>query len=276
MAVEPMNFGGAVPMPSDREFQLYQKLIFERLGIFLPEQKKALLGNRLWKRLKACNFEGFSEYYRYILSAQGRNELDTALELVTTNETYFFREQKNFDFLRDSILAKISSGKKIRIWSAAASTGEEPYSIAMLLRDRCVGEWELLCSDVNNTVLAQAQRGVYPDARVENIPDNYLQRFCRKGVGPQEGHVRVVSELREKVEFFQLNLNEPFPDLGRFDVVFLRNVLIYFETETKRKVLERIARTLNPGGYLFVGHSESLHGISEHFTAVKPAIYRLT
>lgn len=262
-------------IPSDREFQLFQQLIENKLGIFLPPQKKALLSNRLWKRLIACDIHGFDEYYRYIQSPQGKGELNLALELITTNETYFFREQKHFDYLRDEILPSVKPGGNFRVWSAAASTGEEPYSIAMLLTDRCPTTWELLCSDVNRKVIEQAKVGIYPEMRIKNIPPDYLRRFCRKGVGSQEGNTRVNAELRQAVQFFTLNLHEDFPDLGQFDLVFLRNVLIYFENDNKTKILERIASTLKPNGILFVGHSESLHGISSRFTPVKPAIYRL-
>jgi chemotaxis protein methyltransferase CheR len=151
----------------------------------------------------------------------------------------------------------------------------EPYSIAMVLKHRCQCDWELLCSDVNRTVIEQAKVGIYSEARARNIPQEYLRRFCRKGIGPQEGNVRVVAELREAVQFFTLNLNEKFPDIGKFDLVFLRNVLIYFENEHKTQILDRIAEKLKPGGMLFVGHSESLHGLSTQFKPVRPAIYQL-
>lgn len=271
MTVESVNH-----LPTDKEFMLFQQLILDRLGIFLPLQKKALLTNRLWKRLRDCDLTRYEDYYKFITEKQGEAELHIALELITTNETYFFREQKHFDYLAQSILPEFKNGKKLRVWSAAASTGEEPYSIAMMLEDKCQSSWELECSDVNNTVLEQARRAIYPDARVRNIPPNYLRRFCRKGVGPQEGFVRVTQELRDKVNFFNLNLHHGFPDIGKFDLVFLRNVLIYFENDTKAKVLERIANVLNPNGILFVGHSESLHGVTPRFTPIKPAIYRLT
>jgi chemotaxis protein methyltransferase CheR len=264
-----------VVIPSDKEFQLFQKLIQERLGIFLPAQKKALLSNRLWKRLQACNVQGFGDYYRLILSPQGKTELDKALELITTNETYFFREQKHFDYLCNDILPGIRTGNNFRVWSAAASTGEEPYSIAMTLKDKCISDWELLCSDVNQTVLEQARIGIYPEVRTRNIPENYLRRFCRKGINAHTGDIRINSELRQAVQFFTLNLNETFPKLGKFDLVFLRNVLIYFENDNKSKILERIADTLVPNGILFVGHSESLHGLSSRFIPIQPAIYRL-
>jgi len=262
-------------LPTDREFLNFQKLILDKLGIFLPIQKKALLTNRWWKRLRECNFNSYAEYYKYILSVDGRAELDLALELITTNETYFFREPKHFDYFTNVILPKFNSGSNLRVWSAAASTGEEPYSIAMVLEDKCRASWELLCSDVNASVIEQAKIGIYPDARIRNIPEDYLHRFCRRGTGPQEGFVRVGGNLREKVNFFTLNLHQPFPEMGKFDLVFLRNVLIYFENDTKAKVLERIANTLKPNGILFVGHSESLHGVTDRFVPIKPAIYKL-
>lgn len=262
-------------MPSDNEFQLFQRLIEKKLGIYLPSHKKSLLSNRLWKRLNTCNVQSFEDYYRHIQSPQGKGELNIALELITTNETYFFREQKHFDYLRDEILVNLNSGSNFRVWSAAASTGEEPYSIAMLLADRCPTSWELLCSDVNRKVIEQAKVGIYPEMRIKNIPPEYLRRYCRKGVGSQEGNSRVISDLRQLVQFFTLNLHEEFPDMGKFDLIFLRNVLIYFESENKAKILERIAATLNPNGILFVGHSESLHGISDRFSPIMPAVYKL-
>ena len=270
-----MEMESATHVPTDKEFKLFQALIQEKLGIFLPPQKKALLSNRLWKRLQACQLQRFGDYYQLIISPHGQAELSTALELVTTNETYFFREQKHFDFLQDEILPRYRQGANFRVWSAAASTGEEPYSIAMVLRQRCQSDWELLCSDVNRTVIEQAKVGIYPEARAKNIPPEYLHRFCRKGIGPEQGNIRVAAELRELVQFFTLNLNEKFPDIGKFDLVFLRNVLIYFENENKTKILERIAEKLKPGGILFVGHSESLHGLSTGFRPVRPAIYQL-
>ncbi len=270
-----MTTENAASMPSDKEFQLFQQLILDKLGISLPVQKKALLSNRLWKRLQACHVNSFGEYYRFIQSTQGKTELNTALELVTTNETYFFREPKHFDFLQEEILPNYHPGQLLRIWSAASSTGEEPYSIAMVLKDRCASDWELLCSDVNRTVVEQAKLGIYPEMRTRNIPPAYLRRFCRKGIGQQEGNVRVIAELRQLVQFFTLNLHEEFPEIGKFDLVFLRNVMIYFEAENKTKILERIAEKMKPGAILFVGHSESLHGLSSRFVPVKPAIYRL-
>lgn len=263
-------------LPTDNEFLIFQQLILKELGIFLPTSKKALLMNRLWKRLRECNIDNYTSYYRLITSNKGQEELSLMLELITTNETYFFREQKHFDYMTENILPKCKVGEKFRVWSAAASTGEEPYSIAMLLADRCAANWELLCSDVNAAVIEHAKIGIYPDMRVSNIPPTYLRRFCRKGIGPHSGFVRVIADLRSRVDFFTLNLNMNLTDdIGKFDVVFLRNILIYFENDIKSQVLERVAKTLKPNGILFIGHSESLHGVSTTFLHIKPAIYRL-
>lgn len=264
-----------IAVPNDKEFRLFQRMLLDRLGIFLPDQKKALVSHRLWKRLQARQLNCFSDYYQLINQPDEQLELNQVLELLTTNETYFFREPRHFEFLRDNILPGFDARRTLRVWSAASSTGEEPYSLAMLLTDRRAGPWELVASDVNQSVLDKARRGIYRDQRTEQIPAVYRQRFCRKGTGPYEGCLRIVPELRERVRFQQVNLNQALPELGRFDLVLLRNVMIYFDEATKRDVLNRVARVLQPDGWLFVGHSESLQGIDSEFRALAPAIYQL-
>ncbi len=266
----------AIATPDEREFRLFQQLLHTQLGIHLPAQKRALIGNRLWKRLQARQVQRYGEYFQLINRPGEEAELNCMLELLTTNETYFFREPRHFDFLRDTILPVRNPARPLRVWSAAASTGEEPYSIAMVLADRCSGRWELLASDVNGTVLETARRAIYRDDRTDQIPLPYRRRFCRKGIGRYAGHLRIVPELRREVQFRQVNLHQSLPELGLFDVIFLRNVMIYFDEPTKRDVLRRVARLLQPEGWLFVGHSESLHGLDTGFHAVQPAIYRRT
>lgn len=270
-----MVSNNGIAVPNDKEFRLFQRMLQDRLGIFLPDQKKALVSHRLWKRLQARQLSCFSDYYRLINQPDEQVELNQVLELLTTNETYFFREPRHFEFLRDTILPGFDSRRTLRVWSAASSTGEEPYSLAMLLMDRRAGPWELVASDVNRSVLDKARRGIYRDQRTEQIPPAYRQRFCRKGTGPYTGCLRIVPELRERVRFQQVNLNRPLPELGRFDLVFLRNVMIYFDEATKRDVLNRVARVLQPDGWLFVGHSESLQGIDSEFRVLAPAVYQL-
>lgn len=264
----------AFAVPNDREFKLFQQLFFEQLGIHLPEQKRTLVSNRLWKRLQARNLHRFQDYYDLIHQPDEEQELTRALELITTNETYFFREPRHFEFMRETVLPERRKQASLRVWSAACSSGEEIYSIAMQLEDLRPGAWEVLGSDVNQTMLDKARKGIYIDDRARQLPDNYRRRFCRKGTGPYEGHLRVVPELRRKIQLRRIQLHEPFPEIGRFDVVFLRNVMIYFDDNVRADVVRRVTATLNPGGYLFVGHAESLHGLQTDLKQIAPAIYQ--
>jgi chemotaxis protein methyltransferase CheR len=194
--------------------------------------------------------------------------------LLTTNETYFFREPKHFDWLQRAVRARRNSAQSFRVWSAASSTGEEAYSIAMVLADSLGGAaWEVLGSDISARVLAHACTGHYSMQRASHIPEYYLKRFCLRGVGEQRGTLLIKRELRERVRFCQVNLNAGLPRLGSFDVIFLRNVMIYFNEETKRRVVARLLTVLKAGGSFLVGHSESLHGINDTVEAVAPAIY---
>jgi chemotaxis protein methyltransferase CheR len=262
--------------PSDKEFIQFQKMVEQVMGVYLPMHKKPLLNNRLSKRLAARQCRSFGEYFELIQREGEQAEHQLALELLTTNETYFFREPKHFDFLRDMVRQKGSSPTVLRVWSAASSTGEEPYSIAMVLREYCRCPWEVVASDINTQVLEQARRAIYPAMRIKLIPEELKRKYCRKGTGKFQGQLRVVPELRTQVRFMRVNLNEPLPqELGRFDVIFIRNAMIYFERHTQMAVLDRLRRMLNSGGYIFIGHAESLQGLSDQFDMVQPAIYRL-
>ncbi len=257
------------------EFAQFQALLRRLAGIHLSQAKKALVCGRLGKRLRHYGLASYGEYFRLLTGGQEPAEMQVALDLLTTNETYFFREPKHFAFLRDRILPARRPGITFRVWSAACSSGEEPYSLAMLLADRLGGApWEILASDISTRVLERARRGHYPLERARHIPEAYLRPFCMKGVGAQEGTFLVERALRAKVDFRQVNLNEPLPQLGEFDVVFLRNVMIYFEMETKRKLVQRLLPVIRPGGYLMVGHSESLNGVTDDLRPVSPSIYR--
>lgn len=261
---------------TDQEFTRFQRFIFDAAGITLSPAKKALVAGRLAKRVQDCGLNGYAAYFSLLASGDQPAEVQTAVDLLTTNETYFFREPKHFEVLRKSATERPPDGKPFRVWSAASSTGEEAYSIAMVLED-CLGSgrWEVVGSDISTRVLAQARRGQYVASRTTNIPAAYLKRFCLRGVGEHEGTVLVQRQLRSHVRFHQVNLNNAVPGtFGTFDVVFLRNVLIYFSPETKRQVVARVLALLKPGGYFFVGHSETLNGISEAVRATGPAIYR--
>jgi len=261
---------------SDGEFGQFKRFIFEAAGITLGDAKKALVSGRLAKRLQACKVKSYGEYFRLLTSGNSA-ELQIAINLLTTNETYFFREPKHFQFLKEQIRSGGLRASSLRVWSAAGSTGEEAYSIAMLLEDLLTGQpWEVVASDISTRVLERARAAHYSMARIENLPAGYLQRFCLKGRDEQAGTMLVQRALRAKVRFLQVNLNAPLPHLGAFDVVFLRNVLIYFNMETKRRVVGRVLNVLKPGGYLFIGHSESLVDVTDALELLAPAIYRKT
>lgn len=260
---------------SDSEFAQFQRFIYESAGITLSAAKRALVCGRLAKRLHACQLKSYGEYLDLLMSGESPAELQTAVDLLTTNETYFFREPKHFQFLQEILGRRRAPGTAFRVWSAAGSTGEEAYSIAMVL-ESCAGggPWEVIASDISTRVLARARTGHYPLERLSNFPAGYLQRYCLKGTGAQEGTLLVERKLRSRVRFLQVNLNERLPPLGTFDVIFLRNVLIYFNLATKRDVVGRVLDALKPGGWLFIGHSESLIDVHDGVEMAAPAIYR--
>lgn len=260
---------------SDQEFTQFQRFIFDAAGITLSASKKALVSGRLAKRLSSWNLDSYGAYFELLKSPQAGDEVQMAVDLLTTNETYFFREPKHFDFLRAQALAAAQRAQPFRVWSAASSTGEEAYSIAMVLAD-CMGStpWEIIGSDISSRVLQDAASGHYSMQRTRNIPASYLRRFCLRGNGPQEGTLLIERSLRNKVHFVHVNLNMPLPEVGKFDLIFLRNVMIYFNDDTKRQVTGRVLSTLKSGGHFFVGHSESLNGISDAVRPLAPSIYQ--
>lgn len=259
------------------EFVQFQQLIYQIAGISLADTKKILLVVRLGRRLKALGLKTFGEYYKLISSGAGSAERQTMVDLLTTNETYFFREEAHFDFLRRVILPQRVEGRSFDIWSAASSTGEEIYTLCMVLADElgAAGHWTILGSDINTHVLNIAQRGVYKIDRTRGLPDRYRHQYCVPGTRDEEGTFHISPALRNHASFRQINLNTHLPNIGRFDVIFLRNVMIYFDNETKSIVVARLLEKLRPGGYLIVGHSESLNGINDTVKLVQPTIYRL-
>lgn len=259
---------------TDAELAQFQRFIFEAAGITMSTAKKALVMGRLGKRLTLHRLENFGQYFKLLASGDFPDEVQMAVDLLTTNETYFFREIKHFDFLREQALAARNRVKPYRVWSAASSSGEEAYSIAMVLAD-CLEStpWEILGTDISTQVLQGATRALYTMERARHIPPAYLRRFCLKGTGEHEGRLLIERNLRSRVLFKHVNLNVPLPNLGQFDFVFLRNVMIYFSDDTKREVVARVISTLKPGGHFCVGHSESLNNISQAMTMVAPSIY---
>ena len=260
---------------TDREFAKFKRFIFEAAGISLADSKKALVSGRLARRLQHHGLASYTDYFNLLSGGQAPDEVQTAVDLLTTNETYFFREPRHFDFLRELLGRFRAGGRPYRVWSAASSSGEEAYSIAMMLAD-VLGDapWEVIGTDISTRVVERARAGHYPRERGERIPKEYLKRFCLRGIGRREGTLLVNPALRARVRFMQANLNTRLPDLGTFDVVFLRNVLIYFDSDTKRAVVERVSAHLPHGGHLFIGHSETLNDLTSVVRPVSPAIYR--
>lgn len=248
-------------------------MIYTVAGIHMPASKRTMVAGRLAKRLNALQLASYSDYWSYIRRDQ--KEKQTAVDLLTTNETYFFREPRHFDFLRETILPARSDQLRFRVWSAACSSGEEAYSIAMTLADeRGNRSWEILASDISTQVLARARSGRYPMARAEKISRETLKRHCLRGTGEAEGSFLIESALRSRVDFRQINLNASLPDVGLFDVIFLRNVMIYFNGETKQQIVSRLRECLRPGGYFIIGHSETLNGIQGNLESIMPSVYR--
>ncbi len=268
------------PTLTDREFGQFRRLLYRITGISLSPAKKALVNGRLSKRIRRRGVSSYGEYFRLLSDDSERAELQIAVDLLTTNETHFFREPAHFEVLRTEALRvdALRTGTArttFRVWSAACSSGEEPCSIAMVLAD-VLGRrpWEILGSDISSRVLERARGGRYPVERAREIPPRYLSAYCLRGVRSHAGEMLIRRELRDRVQIRQVNLNAGLPSLGEFDVIFLRNVMIYFDMETKRQVVRRVAARLRRGGCLIVGHSESLNGIDERLKTERPSVYR--
>ncbi|MBR9827632.1 MAG: protein-glutamate O-methyltransferase CheR [Oceanospirillales bacterium] len=258
---------------SDIEFQKFARLLYETVGIHLSERKKIMLSTRLQRRLQHYNLHSFSEYYQLVTSDADAGELQVMIDHLTTNETHFFREPAHFHFLKD--LIRKERYEQCRVWCAASSSGEEVYTLAMVLDDALNhGRWSVLGSDISSRVLQRARRGVYPEEDNVTIPEPLLKRYCLQGVGPQAGNFAIDRQLKRAIEFRQINLTTQLPAIGQFDLIFIRNVMIYFDQPTKHQVVQRVVGQLKPGGYILTSHSETLHGISAELEMVQPSIYR--
>jgi chemotaxis protein methyltransferase CheR len=260
---------------SDAEFAQVQALAQRIMGVHLTSSKKALVVGRWSRRLSHYKLHSYRQYLELINGSDAAAELQTALDLLTTNETHFFRERAHFDYLQREVLRAQRAPGKLRVWSAACSSGEEPYSLAMLLASELRGAaWEVLGSDINSKVLAQARAAKYVIERARGIPAEYLRQFCLKGVGPEAGMFVIDRWLRERVQFRQINLNRPLVSDGQFDVILLRNVMIYFDAATKAEVVQRLLPALKPQGLFIVGHCETLNGIATGLEHLGASMYR--
>lgn len=280
-AAAPWTFPEITPI-NDAEFRRFQTLIQREAGIFLSDVKRALLVGRLARRLRELGLTSFGKYYDYV-SEVGEQEIKILLNCVSTNETHFFREPAQFEYLRNALLpawiASAKSGSRhFRIWSAACSTGEEPYTIAMVLLDSLKQHpdlsFEVFASDISTKVLDRAAAGVYPIQKAHEIPDALLKSYMLKGRGESADLMKVGPELTRAVSFTRANLVGDLAEVpGTFDVIFCRNVLIYFQLETKQKVLNSLTARLRPGGHLFLGHAETMHGAAVRTKCPIPNVY---
>jgi len=268
-------------------FGKFQHLIYQESGIWLGEHKHALLTGRLAKRLRLLGLDSMQEYFQLVTQPDQQHERAVMIDCITTNQTHFFREPRHFDFLAQQVFPRwqreASSGARVqhlRLWSAGCSTGEEPYSLAMLLLKHFPAEqgWELevLATDICTRVLERARGAVYPIEKAKEIPPEFLRVYMLKGRGEKKGVMKVNPDLHRIVRFARVNLHaDSYPILGAFDLIFCRNVLIYFDQKSKEKVIAGVLQHLSPSGLLVVGHSEHLGTVSPHLRSVAPNVYSI-
>ena len=266
----------------DSEFEFIRSVVYERSRINLSPDKRELVSARLGKRLRATKLPSLGDYCRLLKSPGAEEELGNLIDAISTNHTFFFRESVHFDFLRDKVVpemtarARAERWRRFYVWSAACSSGEEPYSIAITLADTLKQwSWHIEATDISRRILAKAANAIYDQETVLKISPAVVRTHFQRGFGPQEGQYRVKPALREHVTVRHLNLLEGEPPFTEpFHVIFCRNVMIYFDRRTQEELVGRLARRLVPGGYLFVGHSESLAHLGHELRMVRPAIYQ--
>ncbi len=267
---------------SDADFRFIQQIAKERTGIELGNHKREMIYSRIVRRIRVLKLQDFDSYCRY-LEQNPDAELTNFINAITTNLTAFFREKHHFDYLLETALPEIKkrnqSTKRIRIWSAGCSTGEEPYSLAMTLH-RALGreKWDakILATDLDTNVVAHGRRGVYAKERVEGLPDAVVREYFQPVQQGNSLAYEVHDEIKSYITFNHLNLLGPWPMKNSFDIIFCRNVVIYFSKDTQRTLFDRYANVLKEDGYLFIGHSESLHGVSKRFDSLGKTMYRKT
>jgi chemotaxis protein methyltransferase CheR len=262
---------------SEKEFRQVSQIVHSISGIHLKNGKEALVRARLMKRLRALRMKSFTEYIRFINTDDGREEIGLLIDAMTTNKTGFFREADHFSFLCDTILPGMN-GRKMRFWTAACSSGEEPFSLSMLLHENIPDmrskDILILATDISLRMLEMARAGIYREDRVRELPSAFLKKYFVRVQGDQPPAYRLTDEVKATVRLAWLNLMDPWPMKGLFNVIFCRNVMIYFDRPTQQSLISRFWNLLEPGGYLFVGHSEGLSAIKHEFHYVKPAIYK--
>ena len=264
----------ASPILLDNEFYAFQKLIFKEAGIDLNDKKRLLVQSRLLKRIMHYKFNSYADYLRLVQI--NPVECSVMVNLLTTNETYFFREIKHYEFLQKNIIPNHSYKQKFRVWSAASSVGAEAYSTAMLLDQLMAkSDWEIYGTDINSEVVKKARIGLFPESWISKIPIELRLIYCLKGKGAHKGQFLIDRYLIENIRFEVGNLLAPDKSIGKFNLIFLRNVLIYFDDKTKQKVVDNVIEHLLPGGYFFISHTENLNMLdTSKLKQVQSAVYR--
>ncbi len=269
--------GGAVTMAAST-YEAFRRLVYEQSGINLGSNKTALVASRVGKRMRALNLSRFEDYLQLVRDDTRGNEITLFVDSISTNVTSFFRENHHFTLLRELLDTWRQEGQsRFRVWSAACSTGEEPYTIAMTMAealDRQKVDWRILATDISTRVLQHAMAGQYSAEKMESVPPAYRSRFTRRIRGDRGDQYAIVPEIREKVLFRQINLAQtPYVLRGPLDIIFCRNVMIYFDNDVRRGLLNEFFRLLRPGGMLLVGHAESLTGLTTDFRPIRASIY---
>ncbi len=264
---------------ADSDFKRVKKIVYDFAGIDLSDSKKNLVYNRLSKRIRFLSLLSFSDYLDYVEN-QGEAEFVHLINAITTNLTFFFRENHHFEYLAEviipALLKKNVSSKKIRLWSAGCSTGEEAYSLAIVLKEAVPVGWDakVLATDLDTNVVQTGMKGVYKIGRLKGVSDARVKRWFLKGSGPKSGFAKVKSELQDSIDFGQINLMSDWPIKDKIDVIFCRNVVIYFDKETQSKLFDRYASLLPEKGHLLIGHSESLYNVCDRFELLGQTIYK--
>jgi chemotaxis protein methyltransferase CheR len=260
------------------EFRQISDLAYQRFGLDLKKGKEALVASRLGKKLRKLGFATFAEYHRHVLADSTGDALVELIDALTTNHTSFLRERAHFEFLARAANEEFRDVSTLRVWSAACSSGEEPYSIAMCLAEALAKapgrQFSILATDISTRVLDSARRGVYPVGRFDDVPEPWRRAYLLRGQGESQGFYKVKPGVAQRIEFARLNLIEPFPQRGLWHVIFCRNVMMYFDKRTQQDIVQRLSGCLERGGYLFVGHSESLTGVQHALHYIRPATYR--
>jgi chemotaxis protein methyltransferase CheR len=270
---------------TDEDFLYLSNLANDMAGIKLSEAKRELVYGRVTKRLRALDLDSFKEYCDLLKdNSDDSEEFTHFINAITTNVTSFFRENHHFEYLANDFLPEIirknanTNQPRMRIWSAGCSSGMEPYSIAMVLRENIknIESWDIkiLATDLDSNILDVARNGIYSNDKVTELPAQRRNKWFRSGKGENEGTIKICSEIRNMVSYNQLNLTEEWPMRGPFDAIFCRNVTIYFDKETRVKLLDRFAEHLKPEGILFVGHSESLFGLTSRFATIGKTMHK--